>query len=96
MYLLLQSYVQATDKRIDSVSIFLPAKTICHEIKNEMRGCHILQSGRPGIYTYGLDGQAINSRHEKTSYVPNYVFFTLLHEWVDRGQTHQLEKLLCV
>ncbi len=34
-------------------------------------------------------------RHEKT-YVSNDVFFTLLHEWVDRGQTHQLEKLLCV
>ncbi len=34
--------------------------------------------------------------HEKTSYVSNYAFFTLLHEWVDRGQTHRLEKLLCV
>ncbi len=34
--------------------------------------------------------------HEKTFCVPNYVFFTLLHEWVDRGQTHQLEKLLHV
>ncbi len=34
--------------------------------------------------------------HEKTSYVSNYVFFTLLYEWVDKGQTHQLEKLLCV
>ncbi len=26
---------------------------------------------------------------EKTSDVSNYVFFTLLHEWVDKGQTHQ-------
>ncbi len=34
--------------------------------------------------------------HEKTSYVSNYAFITLLHEWVDRGQKHQLEKLLCV
>ncbi len=25
--------------------------------------------------------------------VSNYAFFTLLHEWVDRGQTHRLEKL---
>ncbi len=32
-------------------------------------------------------------RHEKTSYVSNYMFFTLLHEWIDIGQTHQLEKL---
>ncbi len=35
-------------------------------------------------------------RHEKTSYVSNYAFITLLYEWVDRGQMHQLEKLLCV
>ncbi len=35
-------------------------------------------------------------RHKKSSYVSNYMFFTLLHEWVDRGQTHQLEKLLCM
>ncbi len=34
--------------------------------------------------------------HEKTSYVLNYAFITLLHEWVDRGQMHPLEKLLCV
>ncbi len=34
--------------------------------------------------------------HEKTSYVSNYAFITSLHEWVDRRQTHQLEKLLCV
>ncbi len=32
-------------------------------------------------------------RHEKTSYVLNYVFFTLLHKWVDRGQTYHFEKL---
>ncbi len=25
--------------------------------------------------------------HEKTSYVSNYAFIALLHEWVDRGQT---------
>ncbi len=31
--------------------------------------------------------------HEKTSYVLNYAFFTLLHEWGDRGQMHRLEKL---
>ncbi len=31
--------------------------------------------------------------HEKTSYVSNYAFFTLLYKWGDRGQTHQLEKL---
>ncbi len=31
--------------------------------------------------------------HEKTSYVSNYAFLTLLHEWVDRGQMHPLEKL---
>ncbi len=31
--------------------------------------------------------------HEKTSYVSNYEFFTLLHKWGDRGQTHRLEKL---
>ncbi len=31
--------------------------------------------------------------HEKTSYMSNYVFFTLLHEWNDRGQTHRIEKL---
>ncbi len=34
-------------------------------------------------------------RHEKTSYVSNYAFITLLHELVSRGQMHQLEKL-CV
>ncbi len=34
--------------------------------------------------------------HEKTSYVSNYAFITLLHEWVNRGQMLQLEKLLCV
>ncbi len=34
--------------------------------------------------------------HRKTYYVSNYAFFTLLHEWVDRGQIHRLEKLLCV
>ncbi len=34
--------------------------------------------------------------HEKTSHVSNYAFVILLHEWVDRGQMHQLEKLLCV
>ncbi len=34
--------------------------------------------------------------HEETSYVSNYVFITSSHEWVDRGQMHQLEKLLCV
>ncbi len=28
--------------------------------------------------------------------VSNYAFITLLQEWVDRGQTHQLEKLLGV
>ncbi len=28
--------------------------------------------------------------------VSNYTFITLLHEWVDRRQMHQLEKLLCV
>ncbi len=33
---------------------------------------------------------------KKTSYVSIYAFFTLLHEWVDKGQTHRLEKLLCV
>ncbi len=33
---------------------------------------------------------------EKTSYVSNYAFIILLHEWIDRGQMHQLEKLLCV
>ncbi len=33
---------------------------------------------------------------EKTSYVSNYAFFTLLHEWVDRGQTDRLQKFLCV
>ncbi len=31
--------------------------------------------------------------HKKTSYVSNYAFFTLLHKWVDRGQTHHFEKL---
>ncbi len=31
--------------------------------------------------------------HEKTSYVSNYVFFTLLHKWVDRGQMHHFEEL---
>ncbi len=31
--------------------------------------------------------------HEKTSYVSNYAFFTLLHKWVDRRQTHHFEKL---
>ncbi len=34
--------------------------------------------------------------HEKNSNVSNYVFFTLLHEWVDKGWMHQLEKQLCV
>ncbi len=33
--------------------------------------------------------------HEKT-YVSNYVLIFLLHEWVNRGQKLQLEKLLCV
>ncbi len=31
--------------------------------------------------------------HEKTSYVLNYAFFTLLHKWVHRGRTHHFEKL---
>ncbi len=31
--------------------------------------------------------------HEKTSHVSNYAFFTLLHKWVDKGQTHRLGKL---
>ncbi len=31
--------------------------------------------------------------HEKTSYVSNYAFFTLMHKWVDKGQTHYFEKL---
>ncbi len=31
--------------------------------------------------------------HEKTSYVSNYTFFTLMHKRVDRGQTHHFEKL---
>ncbi len=31
--------------------------------------------------------------HEKTSYVSNYAFFTLLYKWVDRGQRHRFEKL---
>ncbi len=31
--------------------------------------------------------------HEKTSYVSNYAFFTLLHKWVNRGQIHHFEKL---
>ncbi len=31
--------------------------------------------------------------HKKTSYGSNYAFSTLLHEWVDRGQMHRLEKL---
>ncbi len=31
--------------------------------------------------------------HVKTSYVSNYAFFTLLHKWVHRGQTHYFEKL---
>ncbi len=34
--------------------------------------------------------------YEKTSYVSNYAFFTSLYKWVDRGQMHRLEKLLCV
>ncbi len=34
--------------------------------------------------------------YEKTSYVSNYVFFISSHKWVDRGQTLQLKKLLCV
>ncbi len=32
-------------------------------------------------------------RHKKTSYISNYAFSTLLHKWVDRGQTHNFEKL---
>ncbi len=32
-------------------------------------------------------------RHEKTSYVSNYAFFTVLHKWGDRGQTQRLEEL---
>ncbi len=31
--------------------------------------------------------------HEKTSYVSNYAFLTLLHKWVDRRQMHRSEKL---
>ncbi len=34
--------------------------------------------------------------HKKNSYVSNYAFITLLHEWVDIGQMHQLEKLVFV
>ncbi len=47
------------------------------------------------IKSYHINSQctAANRRHEKTSYVSNYVFITLLHEWVERGQMHQLEKL---
>ncbi len=29
--------------------------------------------------------------HEKTSYVSNYAFFTLLYKWTNRGQTHCFE-----
>ncbi len=32
-------------------------------------------------------------RHKKISYVSNYAFFTLLYKWINRGQTHRLEKL---
>ncbi len=32
-------------------------------------------------------------RHENTSYVSNYLFFILLHKWVDRGQMYRLENL---
>ncbi len=31
--------------------------------------------------------------YEKTSYVSNYAFFTLMHKWADRGLTHHFEKL---
>ncbi len=34
----------------------------------------------------------IYPRHEKT-YMLNYAFFSLLHKWVDTGQTHHFEKL---
>ncbi len=34
--------------------------------------------------------------HGKTSYMSNKAFITLLHEWVDTGQIHQLEKLVCM
>ncbi len=31
--------------------------------------------------------------HEKTSYVSNYAFFTLMYKWVDIGQIHHFEQL---
>ncbi len=46
--------------------------------------------------TKTLLGGSISSLSQKKTYVSNYAFVTLLHEWIDRGQTHQLEKLLCV
>ncbi len=42
---------------------------------------------------FGAAYDANRRCHEKTSYVSNYAFFTLLHKWVDRGQTRCLEKL---
>ncbi len=43
--------------------------------------------------TYKLMQTAYRRCHEKTSYVSNYAFFTLLHKWIDRTKTHRLEKL---
>ncbi len=40
------------------------------------------------------DQQKIMCRcHEKTSYVSNYAFFSLMHKWVDRRQINHFEKL---
>ncbi len=47
----------------------------------------------PLFQNFGKILEKFRRRHEKTSYVLNYAFFTLLHKWVDRGQTHHYEKL---
>ncbi len=39
------------------------------------------------------NGKTYRRCHEKTSYVSNDAFFTVMHKWVNRGQTHHFEKL---
>ncbi len=39
------------------------------------------------LLMWGITYIALRRCHEKISEVSNYGFFTLLHEWVDKGQT---------
>ncbi len=67
-------------------------------------GSHFCTRFRHNLKTVGCTGSATSPLcfspnftyrrcHEKTSYVSNYAFFTLMHKWVDREEIHHFEKL---